>query len=172
MATDSMGKAGTVGRRLSAGFGGLLVVTAYCSGGIIVLLMLVVSYEVVMRYFFNAPTTWAIDFSRYMQYALVLLGATWVLKMGAHTKIDMLVIRRSPRTQAIIKIVTSSLALVACAIFFWKGLEATWGAYLRGDFLYHEVEVPLAPLYAFIPFTFLLLCIQFGHEVYDHWRSL
>jgi TRAP-type C4-dicarboxylate transport system permease small subunit len=169
---DGLGKMGTVGRRLSKGFDKILMVTAYMSGIIIVVLMLSMCYEVVMRYFFNAPTKWAADFSGYMQYVLVLLGAAWVLKIDAHTKIDTLLLFFSPRTRTIINIVTSSIALVACALFLWKGVDATWDAYQRGDFLYREVELPLAPFYAVIPFAFLLVCIEFGRKVYDYWHSL
>jgi TRAP-type C4-dicarboxylate transport system permease small subunit len=169
---DGLGKMGTTGRRLSKGFDRILTVTAYTSGIIIVVLMLSMCYEVVMRYFFNAPTKWAADFSGYMQYVLVLLGAAWVLKIDAHTRIDTLLVFFSPRTRTIINIVTSSIALVACALFLWKGVEATWDAYQRGDFLYREVELPLAPLYAVIPFAFLLVCIEFGRKVYGYWHSL
>ncbi len=159
-------------RNLSKIFDNFLIALAYLSGILMVLMMLSVSYEVVMRYFFNSPTRWAMDFSGYMQHALVLLGAAWVLKTGAHTRIDFLVDRLSTRAQAIINIFTSIIALVACAIFFWKGFEATWGAYQRGDFLYREVEIPSAPLLGIIPFAFLLLCIQFARSIYKHKQDL
>ena len=169
---DGLGKMGSVGRRLSKAFDSILRATAYTSGVIIVLLMLSMCYEIVMRYFFNAPTKWAADFSGYMQYVLVLLGAAWVLNIDGHTKIDTLVLFFSSRTRTIIDIVTSSIALVACALFFWKGVEAAWNAYQRGYFLYREVELPIAPLYAVIPFAFLLVCIEFGRKVYGYWHSL
>lgn len=144
---------------------------AYVSGFIIVLMMLSISYEVVMRYFFDAPTSWAIDFSGYMQHALVLLGAAWVLKIGAHTKIDLFLYSLQGRKRKIINVATSFLGLVACCLFFWKGLEATWGAYQRGDFLYRDVEVPKALLLGFFPLGFILLCIQYAREVYKQWRA-
>jgi TRAP-type C4-dicarboxylate transport system permease small subunit len=172
IALDGLGKMGMLGRLLSKAFDKILTVTAYTSGIIIVLLMLSMCYEVVLRYFFDAPTKWAADFSGYMQYVLVLLGAAWVLKIDAHTKIDILLLFFSPKTRTVINIVTSLFALVACALFLWKGAEATWDAYQRGDFLYREVELPLAPLYAVIPFAFLLVCIEFGRKMYDYWRSL
>jgi TRAP-type C4-dicarboxylate transport system permease small subunit len=169
---DDLGKMGMVGRGLCKGFDRTLKATAYMSGIIIVLLMLSMCYEIVMRYFFNAPTKWAADFSGYMQYVLVLLGAAWVLQINGHTKIDTLVLFFSPRTRTIIDIVTSSIALAACALFLWKGVEATWDAYQRGDFLYREVELPLAPLYGVIPLAFLLVCIEFVRKVYGYWHSL
>ena len=167
-----MGKVITIGNWLSKAFDRILTVTGYASGTIIVIMMLSMSYEVMMRYFFLKPTPWAADFSGYMQYAIVLLGAAYVLKIDAHTKIDTILMRFPSKTRTVINIVTSLLAMVTCALFFWKGMEATWSAYIRGDFLYREVEIPIAPLYAFIPFAFLLLFIQFGRRVYSFWHSL
>ena len=167
-----MKKIGVVTERASKIFDSIIAGAAYLSGCIIVFMMLAISYEVVMRYILGTPTSWVMDFSGYMQYAIVLLGAAWVLKIGSHTRIDILLNKFRPRIQTILNIVTSSISLVACAIFGWKGFEATWGAYQRGDFLYREVEVPLAILFAFIPFSFLLLCIQLGREIHKHWRAL
>ena len=157
---------------LSKMFDNVLTVTAYLSGFIIVLMMLSISYEVVMRYFFTAPTIWVIDFSGYMQHALVLLGAAWVLKNKGHAKIDVLLNRFTGKKRTILSIVISCIGLVACAIFFWKGLEATLAAHQRGDFLYREVEVPSALLLAFFPLGLFLLCIQWAREIYNHWRAL
>ena len=158
--------------KLSKIFDNVLTMTAYLSGFIIVFMMLSISYEVVMRYFFTAPTIWVIDFSGYMQLALVLLGAAWVLKNGRHAKIDMVLNRFTGKKRTILSIVISSIGLVACAIFFWKGLEATLAAHQRGDFLYREVEVPSALLLAFFPIGLFLLCIQWAREIYNHWRAL
>ena len=159
-------------RGLAKIFDSVLIGAAYLAGAIIILMMLSISYEVVMRYFFNAPTIWVIDFAGYMQQALVLLGAAWVLKTGSHTRVDIFLNRFSSRTQKIINLFTASLGLAACVLFLWKGLEATLGAYQRGDFLYREVKVPSAPLLAFFPLAFLLLSIQFCRDIFNYWRSL
>lgn len=157
--------------KLSKSFDSLLTGTAYLSGFLIIFMMLSISYEVVMRYFFNAPTSWVIDFSGYTQQAIVLLGAAWVLRNGGHTRIDIILERFQGRRQSVINLFTSCLGFIASATFFWKGLEATWGAYQRGDFLYRDIEVPSALLLGFFPVAFLLLCIQFLREMYNHFRS-
>jgi C4-dicarboxylate transporter DctQ subunit len=165
-------KAVTVGARLSKIWDTLLKVTIYVSGVLILILMLLMSYQVIGRYFFNAPGGWVPDFAGYFQYACVLLGTTWVLRNNKHTRIDVIVVRYSRRTQTIIGLVCNFLAFIACALFFWVGLLKTWDAFARGDFLYKEVNMPLGPLYAFIPFAFLLLSIQLGMYLYSGWRSL
>jgi TRAP-type C4-dicarboxylate transport system permease small subunit len=167
-----MKKTGIVSGRASKIFDNVITRAAYLSGYIIIFMMFSISYEVTMRYFFIKPTGWVMDFSGYMQYVCVLLGSAWVLKIGSHTRMDILLNRFRPWVQTLLNLITSSIALVACAIFGWKGFEATWDAYQSGEFLYREVEVPLSILFAFIPFTFLLLCIQFGRQIYKQWQTL
>jgi len=158
--------------RLTKIFDYVLNVTAYFSGSLIIILMLSIVYEVVMRYFFNNPTSWVIDFSGYMQYALVMLGAAWVLKRNGHTKIDLLSAQLGGKKQTILNAITSTIGLLTCSVFFWEGLKATWEAYQRHEFLYREVEVPVAPLFVIFPISFFLLCIQFAREIYNHLRAL
>ncbi len=158
--------------KLSKIFDAILTVTAYLSGSLIIIMMLSISYEVVMRYFFNSPTIWVIDFSGYMQYAVVLLGAAWVLKNDGHSKIDVVSNRFHGKKRLILNLFTYSIGLIACALFFWKGLEATWEAYQRSEFLYREVEIPTALLLAFFPLGFCMLCIQFAREIYNRLREL
>jgi TRAP-type C4-dicarboxylate transport system permease small subunit len=160
------------GGRLSRIFDRILLGTSYASGTIIVIMMLSMSYEVVMRYYFKAPTRWAGDFSGYMQYALVLIAAAWVLSIRGHTRIDILVSRLTARWQQVLGLITSAVALIACLLFVWVGIEATQTAYAGNEFLYRDIELPLYPFYAVIPFSFILLAIQFGRIVYNHWRVL
>lgn len=65
-------------------------------------LVLSVSYEVIARYLFNAPTTWSFDLT-YMTYGtLFMLGAAYALLKGAHIRTDIFWDRYSPRTKGII----------------------------------------------------------------------
>jgi len=177
MAKQALGKAhqeksSNFMERLTKIFDYTLKVTAYFSGCLIIILMLSIVYEVVMRYFFNNPTSWVIDFSGYMQYVLVMLGAAWVLKRNGHTKIDLLSAQLGGKKQTILNAITSSIGFLTCSVFFWEGLTATWEAYQRHEFLYREVEIPVAPLFVVFPISFFLLCIQFAREIYNHLRAL
>jgi C4-dicarboxylate transporter DctQ subunit len=134
-------------------------------------LMVSFSYEVVMRYFFVSPTKWVLDFGGYIQYTITLLGAAWVLQIDGHPTIDLIVENASPRKQVVSRIITLSIALLACLLFGWEGLRATIFAYQRGDFLFRQVEVPLAPLYGLIPFSFALLSIELGRKIYGEWNK-
>jgi len=53
-------------------------------------LILAMTYEVLARKLFNAPTMWAYDMSRFMYGALFMLGAGYALSKGVHIRADFL----------------------------------------------------------------------------------
>ena len=53
-------------------------------------LIFAMTYEVIMRKFFLAPTIWAYDISRFLYGALFMLGAGYALSKGVHIRADFL----------------------------------------------------------------------------------
>ncbi len=72
-------------------------------------LVLVGSYDTVLRHFFNAPTNWAYDMMCMLGGALYLLGASYDLRYEAHTRVDVFFNMLKPRTRALINVIASLL---------------------------------------------------------------
>ena len=53
-------------------------------------LIFAMTYEVIMRKLFLAPTIWAYDISRFLYGALFMLGAGYALSKGVHIRADFL----------------------------------------------------------------------------------
>ena len=53
-------------------------------------LILAMTYEVLARKLFTAPTMWAYDMSRFLYGALFMLGAGYALSKGVHIRADFL----------------------------------------------------------------------------------
>ena len=85
----------------------------------------ILCWEVLLRTAFNAPTIWAHETSRYFFGAHFLLGGAYALKIGAMVKVDVLINRFKPRTQAIIDAATGILALFFISLLLWKGFGMT-----------------------------------------------
>jgi hypothetical protein len=94
---------------------------------LILVLTLGVSYEVVARYVFRAPTTWAFDFS-YINYgALFLMAGAYALSRNGHVRADVLYRLWPARVQA-------GLDLVLYLLFFFPAVIAfVYGAVQRGQ---------------------------------------
>jgi TRAP-type mannitol/chloroaromatic compound transport system permease small subunit len=125
-------------------------------------LMIGLTWEVVARYAFNAPTIWAYD-SSYMLYGShFMLGAGYTLLKGGHIRTDIFYQNWSPRTQAAVDATLYLLFFFPGMIFFfWMGsVEAAhaWSIQERSD------ASPWRPiLYPFktvLPLTALLLIVQ------------
>lgn len=136
----------------------IVVAAGYVGAILAVVMALAIVYDVVLRFFFNRPTTWALDLVRYLLICITLLLAAWVLRGEGHVKIDIIVRLLKPKTQAIISCVTGVLIMVACAIFFWQSAKATWADYNSGVMTGYSWDIPRATLMMVITIgSFLLL---------------
>ena len=81
------------------------------------LLMLVISYEVVARYAFNAPTIWAGELSGYLMTAFVALGGAYTLQKGKFVNVDMLYIHLNGRAQAYMRLCTYPVTILFLYFF-------------------------------------------------------
>ena len=78
---------------------GLSLWSGRITGWLIVPMVLSLVYEVVARYFFNAPTIWAYDMTSFLYGAFFMLGAAYTLLKKGHIRTDSFYGAWSPRTQ-------------------------------------------------------------------------
>jgi TRAP-type mannitol/chloroaromatic compound transport system permease small subunit len=130
-------------------------------------LVVAVSYEVIARYVFNAPTIWAFDVT-YMLYATIfMLGAAYALHKGAHIRTDFFFENWSTRTKGWIdSIAYLALFFPSLVLFFFVGLEEGWYAFLINETSEQTPWRPLLwPFKMVIPLACALLLIQGVSEV-------
>jgi len=65
-------------------------------------LILAMTYEVLARKLFNAPTNWAYDISRFLYGVLFMLGAGYALSKGVHIRADFLYRNFKTKNQGLI----------------------------------------------------------------------
>lgn len=150
--------------RPSAIFDQVLNLGAFLAGGLLVVMMLCISYEVVMRYLFNNPTTWVVDMSGLALYAFTFLGTGWVLREGGHTKIDILLLMMSERASRITQAAMSSLGSAVCGILFLQTLADAVETYLQKELLWLAFTLPAHTLLWLMPIGFLFLSIEFARQ--------
>ncbi|NJM30191.1 MAG: TRAP transporter small permease subunit [Rhizobiales bacterium] len=141
--------------RVSAFVGQLF---AWC----IIILTFAVSYEVVMRKIFRAPTAWAYDASYILYGALFIMAGAYALSRNAHVRGDFLYRSWKPKTQA-------SMDLVLYFLFFFPGIVAfiySGYGFAAQAWLTHEHSAyspggpPIYHYKTLIPATGVLLLLQ------------
>ncbi|MFC1938339.1 TRAP transporter small permease [Chloroflexota bacterium] len=142
---------------------------------LLALLMLAITYDVMVRYFFKHVTMWVFELSEISILYMTFLGTAYLLKEEAHVKMDMVLNRLNPRTQALINLITSIPVAIVCLIVSWYGIEVTWDYYQQGNYSLGLLRLPLWPIIVIVPVGFLLLSIQFLRRIYGNlgkWRAL
>jgi len=74
---------------------------------LIVILTLILVYDVILRYAFNAPTIWAFDFGYMLGGSFFTLGMGYTLLKNAHVRIDIVSSRLPKKVQAVIDLAIS-----------------------------------------------------------------
>ena len=129
---------------------------------LILVLTLGVSYEVIVRYVFRAPTTWAFDVSYITYGAMFLMAGAYTLVRNQHVRADMLYRAWPPRRQATMDLVLYFLFfLPAVAAFIYAGWNyAEMSVRFREVSIFSPAGVPVFPLKALIPITGFFLLLQ------------
>lgn len=129
---------------------------------LILLLMAVVTYEVVARYVFNSPTSWAWLINKQIFGVYVMVAGGYALVHNSHIRIEMLY-QHFPR---LVKKVVQWLTLMAACCFLgallWKSWVMGSEAWKTKEVAMGVFKLPLYPLKLFMPVAtllFLLGCI-------------
>ena len=130
-------------------------------------LIFAMTYEVIMRKFFLAPTIWAYDISRFLYGALFMLGAGYALSKGVHIRADFLYRNFKTKNQGLVDFWLYILFYFPGLLFFFymttgfvqesimrseRGMDTAWMPYMW-------------PIKACLWFGILFLLIQGISEV-------
>jgi len=85
-------------------------------------LLLIVLYEVCMRYLFNAPTTWGFEATTFLYGLHYMFGLAYTDVYDGHVKVDIFTSRLSEKIQAVIRILTNLVFFmpVTVCITMWS----------------------------------------------------
>ena len=158
--------------KFAAGFDGIVNSIAVFAAALCVFLMLGVSINVVLRYFFAKPLLGTETVSEFFLLWLTFLGTAWVLKKGKHVRIDIVVNRLNPKTQAALNIILSIIGAVIFLFIVWYGAIACCDYIQRGVWLEMILRPPKGIAWFVVPIGSFFLAIQFLKNAYGYLRSL
>ena len=119
-------------------------------------------YEVVARYVFNAPTTWAYDMTYMLYGSFFMLGAAYTLHRNGHIRTDSFYGGWSPRRQGFVDAAGYLIFFFPPLIaLLWVSSDFFWVSFLRGERVVSSPWMPVIyPLKFVIPLACVLLILQ------------
>jgi len=124
-------------------------------------LVIIMIYEVIARYVFGSPTSWAFDVGVLIFAIYVAMIGAYALLYGSHINVDIFYSRWSPRMRAIMDIITFFFILIFCIAILWKGYELMiFSLKTMETFSTSIVGVPLYPIKIALVVGTLLVLLQ------------
>ena len=130
------------------------------SAWFIVPLTLIVTLDVILRYVFNRPTTWAWDINVQFLAVLVIMGGGYVLLKGGHIGVDVLVAGLSQRKRAMVDVALFPLLAFTFGVLLWKSAIEAWTSIKIGELFSGVFNPPIYPLRVVIAIGVALLLLQ------------
>jgi TRAP-type C4-dicarboxylate transport system permease small subunit len=126
-----------------------------------------ITYDVILRYVFVAPTHWALEVNTFLLAFLCVIPAGEVLRAGSQIRITFLLDRLSPALKGRLDILRGAVGLFFCGIMIWKGGDMALTAWQHNDRMSTSLGTPMVIPYIFIPIGFLLLAIQYAVIIFS-----
>jgi TRAP-type mannitol/chloroaromatic compound transport system permease small subunit len=116
----------------------------YLSGWIVLVLILVICFDVSMRYLFNKPTIWAYDVSYMLGGLLVVFTfATSLLEEG-NTRVDVFYAKYSPKVKLIVDVVLNVFIYFPAYLFLTnEWIKNTYKSFITNEVITQTIWHPL-----------------------------
>lgn len=124
-------------------------------------MVLVVIYEVIMRYVFNAPTSWGFEATTFIYGLHYMLGFGYALLTNSHVKVDVFVTLLSSRKQRVISLICHLVMfLPVFALLSYGCITFAWDSILNLEKSWTSWAPPIYPFKSLMAIGFLMLVLQ------------
>lgn len=127
---------------------------------LIPVMVAVLVIEVVARYAFQSPTVWAHETSIFLYGYCGMLAGAYTLKHRGHINVDIVYSRLSPRTKAILDVLTGLLFFLMVGLIIHQGWEMGMKSLVMHEHTSSPWGPPLAHFRLVIPVGAFLLMLQ------------
>ena len=107
-------------------------VAALLAGFATLAIVLLISYDVGMRYFFGQPQVFVDEVASFLEVLVVFGGAAYTFRMGGHVRVDLVTGRIRPAARAWLRVVTLALGIVFLAVVIWVTIQSGITAFRYG----------------------------------------
>ena len=126
----------------------------------LLVIMCIQVMDVVLRYFFNSPTIWAMDVNTMTFTGVCFLAGSYALLHDTHVRLDILSRTWGKKSQAVIRLITLPVIMVAICFVIWKGIDSLWWAIKTNQHGQSYWGPPLWPVKLCLPLGALILLLQ------------
>ena len=122
----------------------------------VALMIIVIAYQVILRYVFSASNAWSEELARYLFIYDVMIGAAIATRQNTHLQVDALIGILKPKTKCIFTIVATVLGIVFLIFLFGYSIVLCQAASVN---ISAGLKVPMSIPYACMPIGAVLMIL-------------
>ena len=130
----------------------------FAAAGVLAAMTLLTVSDVFLRYAFNRPIIGTTELTELMMVCVAFLGLAWCAIKQGHLKVDLVMSRFSPGSQAVVDSITLAAGLCVCAFITWRSFQESMTV-LRIGSTSSLLDVPDFPFYLVLTLGFAVLCL-------------
>lgn len=154
-----------------AAFRWLILALAWVASGLFAGAGAMLTYEVVARYFLNAPTIWAAELSQMSLIWGSLIAMPWALSARRHIAVDSVVRLLPVLAQRLCEVLAMAVVAAFSAVAGVFGFQIFWDSFERGRTTGSMLDLPIWITELAVPVGFGLLFLQAIAEIFRAWRG-
>jgi len=145
---------------------------AFLAGILLVAAVLIVCFEIFMRYFVQKPQVWTVEVCEYILFSLAFLGAPWLLKKGGHVSVDIVIEHLGSTSQDRLRLLSAATGVIVSAIICWFSVVTCWDCYKSGVVVTKTLTIPKHYFLVLISIGYLCLLVEFMRQFSRHLKEL
>lgn len=141
-------------------------ILCYIGMGMLLVLMLLGTSDVIGRYVFNSPITGTLEMSEILLAGVIFFGWGITQIVKAHVTVTIVTSRLPHRTQAILDFIINIVLLVIFGLIIWQGTKAAL-KYLSLGRMVMNINAPIFIFQLFVPFGAFIVCLVLLVQIYQ-----
>jgi len=142
-------------------YSALLAAGGLLSGLAFAVLAVMISADIVLRNLGVLNFPWLLEVSEYVVYGATFLAAPWVLRQGAHVRVDVLLNAVPRNAGRVMEVVADAVGLATVALFFYYSLQAALASQADDLLIFKELVILEWPLLMIMPLSSGLMAVEF-----------
>lgn len=119
----------------------------------------VLLYSSISKTFFM-PAAWTLESAQFLMVAYFLLGGAYSMQLDAHVRMDLFYSRWSPKTRALVDVLTIGFLIFYLVLLLYGGISSTQYALEYDETSYSAWSPPMAPIKIVMCIGIALMLLQ------------
>ena len=145
--------------------------SGYTAAGLYVLIGFIVSFEVISRYIFNAPTIWVNEISRLLQIWATYLALTYTFHNKEFIRITVFYDKANDKTKKVLDFISFIFIIYFSSFVTYYGWLIAYDSFEVGRTSSTILDLPAVITEIAIPISFALLLIRVFLEILRYMRD-